>query len=189
MIALVGACALGVALTIPVAAAAPLQLITPYPSVSVEAGKSVTFNLEVRTPARQRVTLEVLQAPPGWQATLRGGGFVIQGVYGAPEDPPQVQLDVKVPPDAAKGDYQVVTRATSGGASDTLALNLRVAEVVAGAVTLTAEFPSLRAPSDTTFRYNLTLTNNTPETTTFNLIARGPEGWNVQARPSIQTQV
>ncbi len=188
MIALVGACALLGALAIPVAAAPPVQLITPYPSVSVEAGKSITFNLEVRTPARQRVMLEILQAPAGWQATLRGGGFVIQGVYGAPEDPPQVQLDVKVPPDAAKGDYQVVARATSGGASDTLALNLRVAEVVAGAVTLTAEFPSLRGPSDTTFRYNVTLTNNTPETTTFNLVARGPEGWNVQARPATQTQ-
>lgn len=169
-------------------AAGGVQLVTPYPAVSVEAGKSATFSLEVITPARRQVRLEVVESPPGWQATIRGGGFVVHGVFGAPKDPPSVQLDVKVPADAAKADYRVIVRAAAAGASDTLVLSLRVAEVVAGAVTLVAEFPTLRGAADTTFRFNLTLTNNTPEASTFNLSAEGPEGWNVQARPTAQQQ-
>lgn len=173
---------------LPARAAPALQLITPYPAVLVEAGRSVTFNIEVRTSDRQRVSLEVTAVPQGWNATLRGGGFVVDGVTGAPENPPQLQLEVQVPPDAAKGDYEVVLRGTAGGLSDVLPLSLEVAEAVGGAVSLTAEFPSLRGSSDTTFRFNLTLTNNTPEKTAFSLAAQGPRGWDVQARPSAEQQ-
>lgn len=170
------------------AQAPSLQLVTPYPAVSVEAGKSVTFNLEVRTSTRQRVSLEVFEVPPGWQATLRGGGFVVHGVFGAPDDAPQVQLDVRVPPDAAKGDFRVPVRASAGNLSDTLNLDIRVAEVGGGAVTLTAEFPSLRGAATSSLRYNMTLANNTPESLTFNLSAEAPPGWDVQVRPTAQTQ-
>lgn len=169
-------------------AARAIQLITPYPAVSLEAGKSATFNLEVITVGRQKVALEVLESPPGWDVTLRGGGFIVNGVFGADEDPPAVQLNVTVPADAAKADYKVVLRATGGGGSDTLVIDIKVAEVVSGAATLTADFPTLRGASDSTFRFNLTLTNNTPEESTFNLLAQGPEGWKVEARPTAQAQ-
>lgn len=173
----------------PVALAAPnVQLVTPYPAVSVEAGKSVTFQVEVRTPSPQRVGLEVRDVPAGWQATLRGGGFVVHGVYGDPEEPPQVQLDVRVPPDAAQGDYRVAVVGSSGGQTDTLTFDLRVAEVAGGAVTLASEFASLRGAPGSTLTYALTLTNNTPEETNFNLTAEGPQGWQVTARPTAQSQ-
>ncbi|MGH7426445.1 MAG: NEW3 domain-containing protein, partial [Candidatus Methylomirabilales bacterium] len=172
----------------PAPAAHALQLVTPYPAVSVEAGKSVTFNLEVRTPSPERVDLAVVEAPKGWQAILRGGGFIVHGLFPLPDKPAEAQLEVKVPPEAAKADYRVAVRASGGGAADTLVLSLRVAEVAAGAVTLTAEFPTLRQRSDASFTFNMTLTNNTPEATTFNLDAEGPPGWDVQVRPTAQAQ-
>lgn len=174
------------------AIAQAVQITTPYPAVSVEAGKTVTFNLEVVSATRQRVGLAVVEAPPNWQATLRGGGFIINGVTASPREagatPPQVQLEVRVPPDAAKADYRVLVRANAGGAVQDLQVDVRVAEVAAGAVTLTPEFATLSGGPDQTFRFNITLTNNTPESTTFDLNATGPEGWNLNARPSGQTQ-
>lgn len=171
------------------AGAQQVQILTDYPFVSVEAGKTASFDVQVITPSRERVRLDVVEAPRGWRVTLRGGGFVVHGVFGAPENGPRVQAEVQVPEDAARGDHRVVIRATSAtGATDSLGLVLRVAETVAGAVTLTADFPRLRGASDTTFNYSLTLTNNSPEETNFNLIAQGPEGWVVQARPSQQEQ-
>lgn len=174
------------------AVAQAVQITTPFPAVSVEAGKTVTFNIDVTTGARQRVGLEIIEVPPNWQATLRGGGFVVNGVTAGPssteDPPPELQLEVRIPPDAQKADYRVVVRATAGTATETLVLDIKVAEVAAGAVTLTPEFPSLRGAADQPFRFNFTLTNNTPETSTFDLNATGPEGWTVSARPSGQTQ-
>lgn len=169
-------------------AATGLQLVTPYPAVAVESGKSSTFNIEVRTPTPRRVNLDVIETPPGWQANLNGGGFTINGVFGAPDNPPSVQLNVQVPPGVPQGDYRVLVRGEAGGAIDILEVNLRVAQVVQGAVTLAAEFPTLRAASDATFNFKMTLTNNSPESTTFNLAAEGPEGWQITARPAAEEQ-
>lgn len=169
-----------------------LQLVTPYPAVSVQAGKSVTLNLEVITPTRRRVDLQVVETPPGWNAVLRGGGFVIHGVFGSPKDadttPPQVQLEVQVPTDVAQGDYRVLVRGTAAGATDVLTVDVRVSEAAAGAVTLSPEFPSLRGSSTDTFPFSITLTNNSPDETTFSLAAEGPEGWRVEARPTAEAR-
>src|SRR5690606_20130985 len=130
------------------------------------------------------VSLDVAEKPEGWNATLRGGGFVIDGVFADPQEPPSVQLEVEVPPDAAEGNHQVVVSADG----QRLPLQLRVAEAVAGSVELVSEFPSLRGAADATFTFDLDLANNTPDEIAFQLEASGPEGWNVEARPTSEQQ-
>jgi uncharacterized membrane protein len=165
-----------------------VRISTPYPSVAVEAGQSTTFDLLVTSPTPRRVELAVTQKPKGWTATLRGGGFILDGVFTDPEEPPQVQLEVEVPPEAAPGEKRVVVTATSAGGPHPLALELRVAATVEGGVELTTDFPALEGASDATFNFDLQLVNNTPQETSFNLEALGPEGWQIQARPAGQQQ-
>ncbi|MDP8959461.1 MAG: NEW3 domain-containing protein [Actinomycetota bacterium] len=165
-----------------------VRLTTPYPDVAVEAGEPATFPLEVNAPAGQRVDLEITQVPEEWSATLRGGGFVIDGVFTDPEEPPQVELEVEVPAGASEGSYQVVVVATSEAGSDTLPLELRVAEAVGGNVTLMAEFPTLQGASDQTFSFSLDLANETAEEITFNLGSEGPEAWQIEVRPTAEAQ-
>jgi uncharacterized membrane protein len=93
-----------------------------------------------------------------------------------------------VPPDVTEGTYQVGVTASGAGSTDRLDLTLTVAEAVGGSVTLDAEFPALRGPSDVQFSYTLELTNNTGEEVQFGLQAQGPEGWQVSARPSGETR-
>ena len=171
----------------PIAANDGLQITTAYPAVAVEAGETATFPLVVTAPTQRRVGLAVTEVPEGWSAELRGGGFLVDGVFAGPE-PPDLQLEVDVPPEAAQGVHRVIVAATSGGAGHPLTLQLRVAEAVAGGITLAAEFPSLRGSSDQSFSFNLDLTNETPEETTFSLeaaaVAEDAEGWVVEARPA-----
>ncbi|HEX2221263.1 MAG TPA: NEW3 domain-containing protein [Candidatus Limnocylindria bacterium] len=171
-----------------VAAQEGVELTTPYPAVAVEPGETVTFALTVTAETPQRVRLEVTEAPEGWTTRLRGGGFVIDGVTAGPDEPPEIQLEVEVPAEAEEGTAEVVVTATGTDGTAALPLSLRVASEVAGAVTLEAEFPSLRGAVDATFTFDLELTNQTPEETTFSLEAAGPEGWTVEARPSGETQ-
>ncbi len=171
-----------------VAQQAAVQVKTPYPAVVVEAGKSVKFDLQVVTASPRRVDLAVAEIPEGWQATLRGGGFVIDGVFGDPETPPSVELDIRIPPDAEAGDHRVAVRGTAPGGSDTLNLTLRVSDSAPGAVALTAEFPSFRGAANESFTFRLSLENNTPEETSFSLAAEGPQGWLVEARPTVEAR-
>lgn len=171
-----------------VSAQQAVQLTTPYPAIAVESGKNVNLTLKVVTSSPRRVDLAVVEAPPGWQATLTGGGYTVNGVFGDPASPPSIQLTVKVPPGVAKGTYRVAVKATTRGGEDILPIDLSVAEVAQGAVTLVSEFPSQRGGSDRTFNYTLTLVNNTPDATTFNLSGQGPRGWEVSVHPTSETQ-
>lgn len=163
-------------------------LLTDYPAVAISRGETTTLDLVVVAPAPERVALAVVEVPPGWQTTLRGGGFVISAVYARPVEPPKVTLDVRAPGDAKAGQYQVVVRATGPSGTSTLPLELNLAEDTAGAVELTTEFPTLRGAADATFRFDLTLRNASPRQLAFNLVAEGPKGWQVQARPTAQQQ-
>lgn len=178
--------------TVPSSAQRVVQIVTPYPAVNTQSGKTVTLNLDVLTPSRLRVDMATTEVPPGWKATLRGGGFVVSAVFGSPktqnETPPQVQLEIQVPADAQPGTYRVTVRGSGGGATDVLPVDVTVSEQASGAVTLTAEFPSQRAAATDTFTFNVILTNNTPEKTSFNLSTEAPEGWEVTAQPSTESR-
>jgi uncharacterized membrane protein len=185
------ACLACVALLLVPAPAAAQQaplVSTPYPAVAVAAGEQASFDLRVTAPNPQRVDLSVGQVPTGWTARLRGGGFVVDGVFADPADPPELTLEVDVPADAPPGPQELVVSARAGAATATLPLTLRVAEEAAGSVALTAEFPSLRGGSDTTYTFDLELANDRPEEQTFSLEAAGPQRWQVTARPSSEEQ-
>lgn len=168
--------------------AAAFELSTDYPGVAVGPGETTTFALDVTSPTRERVDLRVTESPGGWGTTLRGGGFEVSTVYTDPASPPAVELEVRVPADAAPGGYRIVVEGRSGGQVRTLVVNLNVAENVAGAFELTSEFATLRGKGSDTFSFNLTLRNSSARAATFGLTATGPEGWVVDARPSASAQ-
>ncbi|MEV5412245.1 NEW3 domain-containing protein [Thermopolyspora sp. NPDC052614] len=163
-------------------AQAMLTLSTPYPSVVVEPGGQVSFEIKVNSSPAGRVGLDV-DAPKGWKSTLRGGGFVVSSVYGGRTD---VTLDVTVPGDA-KGTGKVTVTATGpGGLRARLPLSLKVRGGGSGSVKLEAEFAKLTGKPTDTFEYNVTLRNETARKTTYALTVQGPSGWNVSANPTAQ---
>ena len=169
-------------------AAGSIQVTTPYPAVAAQPGKTASFDLNITSSVQQRINLAVADTPAGWNATLHGGGFVVDGVYAGPGLKPDVKLDIGVPADAKEGRFSVVVRATAGAQTATLTLDLRVAATAGGSVKLTTDNPALRDTADATFTYNLSLANDTPQDLTFTLATDGPAGWDVKATPSGQTQ-
>jgi uncharacterized membrane protein len=169
-------------------AAGTVGVTTPYPAVAVQPGKTATFDLNVTSSVLQRVNLSVATAPSGWNASLHGGGFVVDGVLAGPGSHPDVKLDVGVPAGTNEGRYSVAVRASAGASTATLTLDLRVAATAGGSIKLTTDNPALRDNPDATFTYNVNLANDTPQDLTFTLGATGPDGWDVKATPSGQTQ-
>jgi uncharacterized repeat protein (TIGR01451 family) len=169
-------------------AAGSVSLTTPYPAVAVPPGEKVSFKINVRTDVSDRVDLSVAQVPEGWIASLRGEGFVVDGVQTTGNDPVELTLDVTVPEDAAAGTGRVVVNARSGAARDSLTLDIRVEEGAAGEVALSSDFPVIEGAAGASFSWSVRLTNDTAEDLTFSLSATGPAGWDVQARPTGQAQ-
>jgi uncharacterized membrane protein len=181
-ISLAAAAVLLVGLVPAVAAADPLAVTTPYPSIAVAPGSKASFDLSITAPQSGTVALSVAGAPTGWKATLHGGGFVVSGVTVATGKPGTARLDVDIPADTTvtKGDLTVNAR--QGGQSESLAITISIDATVAGDITLTTSSPTLTGASDSPFNFDLTLTNGSAEDQTVSATAVAPAGWTVQTK-------
>lgn len=178
-----------------VMAQGPLEMTTAFPSVVADPGATVSFPVKVITDTAQRVDLTIVSQPEGWATTLRGGGSTIAAVTTSPnpdlttEISAEFTAEVEIPEAVAPGPGQVVIEGRSAaGVTIQLTLDVVTEEQEVGSVALEAEFPNLRGPTTGTFRFNLTLSNNTNSQLTFGLETDAPPGWNVDAQPSGEEQ-
>jgi len=181
---------LGVALaSAPVSLALnPVTLTTPYPAIEVAPGTKVSLAVQVETEDAGRVDLSLDGVPASWTVTIRGGGFLVNGVYSNGSDPTEVTVDVSVPEDATDGTQRIAVEASSDGSTASLPVDIRVTPNAAGEVTLTTDFPELQGSTDASFSFTLTLRNDTPDDLTFGVTATAPPGWTADAEITSQAQ-
>jgi uncharacterized membrane protein len=187
---LAGWIGLGVALVAAPATFAlnPVTLTTPYPAIEVAPGAKVGLTVEVETQDAGRVDLSLDGVPTDWTATLRGGGFLVNGVQSNGTEPTEVTLDVTVPETAIEGEQRITLEALSDGSTASLPIDITVTPNAAGEVSLTTDFPELRGSTDSSFSFTLTLSNDTPDDLTFGVSASGPSGWTVDAKVTSEAQ-
>ena len=171
-----------------VSAAFAATLTTPYPSMTVQAGQTVSVNLSLKDTVAGRMDVSVQGTPSGWKATLLGGGRPVSAVMVDPDSASNLSLQVEVPFDAAGTTTTLTVVARSGATSVTLPISLTVSESEGGTTELSAEYSSLKGSSDATFTFSLTLTNSTLDARTYNLTASGPENWTLTLTPSGSSQ-
>ena len=168
---------------------ASLQVTTPYPAIETQPGSLVKLHLVVESAVPETVDLSVDGLQAGWQATVRGGGFVIHAITSEPDPGASADVEVAVPASAAPGDYPLEVRASdSTGGRSVVAVTLMVAEQVNNGIKLSADFPSLSGDPGTAFSYKLTVANDTPEEQTFTFDPSAPQGWTVTASPTAEAR-
>lgn len=162
------------------AAAGDVRITTPFPYVNVQPGQTVTFDVQVTAATPKVVALGVTGAPPGWKTTLRGGGFVIDGITASADatKPATATLEVQVPADATEGTYPV---SVTGDGAVAIPLQLKVAANVAQGVSLKTDFDRLKKKPSESFDFTITVNNNVPVEQVFSFEADGPQGWSVTA--------
>ena len=168
------------------AAAAGLTVTTPYPTIEVQPGSSIKVNVDVASSAVEPVDLAIDGLPDGWRATMRGGGFVIHAVTTTADGAATAELEIDVPPEAKPGAYPLTIKGHGADGTATATVTLDVAREVNSGIGVTADFPSISGDPAAAFTYNLTITNNTPESQTFAFSPTAPQGWTVTASPSAE---
>ncbi len=171
-----------------VGAADGLEVTTPYPAVAVAPGSKVSFDLTISSTRSATIDLAVNGVPTGWTASIQGGGNVVDAVSATPGKPGTARLDVSVPADATADTKTLAVTARGGGATDTLAVTVRVDAQAAGDVSLTTTTPTLTGASDTKFSFELSFKNDTPQDVTLSVAGTGPAGWIVTPSLTGETQ-
>jgi uncharacterized membrane protein len=163
-----------------------LTVTTPYPSVAVEPGDQVNFDLTVQAPSRTTVALSADGVPEGWTASFQGGGFEVDSVTAGPGLEPDVSFNLAVPASATEGTFDMTITASGGGSTVQVPLQVRISAEAGGEVTLTPNFPGLRTPAGQAVTFDVEINNGTPADLEFEVTATGPAGWNITAELSGQ---
>jgi uncharacterized membrane protein len=166
----------------------PVTLTTPYPAIEVAPGAKVSLTVWVETQDAGRVDLSLDGVSADWTVTLRGGGFLVNGVHSNGDEATEVTLDVSVPETAAEGVQRITVQALSDGSTASLPIDITVTPNAAGEVSLTTDFPELKGSTDASFSFTLTLRNDTPDDLTCGVAASGPPGWTLDAKVTSQAQ-
>src|SRR5579864_2598110 len=158
-----------------------LYLTTRYPALTVKAGETATIDLSVhnyKLPP-QELTVSVPDIAAGWKATILGGGQPVAAVEVAPDSDERLQLRLEPPSGAGPGDYHFTVEAKGGNQDQKLPITVTVGQEVPAKLKLTTSFPDMRGTVTTSFKYKVSVTNDSGRDTTLNLSADAPKNFQV----------
>lgn len=166
-----------------------LSLGTPYPEQGIKAGESVTLNLNLKNyglpPQIVRLSLEL---PQGWQGVLMGGGRLVRAAFLAPDQEVSLTLKLQPPKDLKPGIYRARVLAQGQTARAELPLTFLVGEGLPKRLSMEAELPILKGPPTSSFRYRVTLKNESDQDLLVSLEYEAPKGFQVTFTPAFGSQ-
>ncbi len=167
-----------------------LWLTTGYPSLTVHAGDDISLNLTLQNKnlPPQRVAFSVNGLPDGWTYEFDGGGKTVAAAMVEPDSSQNLTLKLTPAKDAKSGSYDF----TIAGKADSQTLNLPIALSISAAapakVTVTPKLPALRGSPKSAFDFDVDVKNEAQTDQTFNLLAKGPDGFDTTFKEQYGTQ-
>lgn len=167
-----------------------LSLSTPFPNQTVRQGEPVTLTLTIKNYGLppQVVNLNVAQRAGGWKVSFQGGGRPIGAVSVGTDQESTVSVRLDPPAGARTGTFRFLLTARGQGAQAGLPLALTFGQVQPARMSLQAELPVLRGSGASSFRYRLTLRNESEQDLLVNLDAQSPRGFQVTFTPAFGSQ-
>lgn len=156
-----------------------LWLTTDYPAMTVQVGKDVRLDITLanKNLPPQRVALSVDGLPAGWTYEIDGGGKVVAAAIVEPDQNKALTLKLTPPKDVKAGTYDFTVTGKSGAEDLRLPVNLVLSAAAAASVKVEPKLPALRGTPRSAFDFDVTVTNDGPTDETFNLLAKGPDGF------------
>jgi uncharacterized membrane protein len=167
-----------------------LYLTTRYPALTVRAGETTTIDLSLRNfnlPPRE-LALSVPQAANGWKATVLGGGQPVKSAFVPADGEEKLQLRLEPPPGTGPGDYQFLIEAHGDGSTLKLPITVTIGQELPAKLKLTTNFPALRGTATTSFKFKVTVANDSGRDATINFSADAPKNFQVTFTEAYGTQ-
>ncbi len=155
-----------------------LFLLTDYPAMSVQPGTTSTVALRLQNYGLnpERYSLSVGDVPPGWSATLLGGGQPVAAAMPATDSSVSLQRRLEVPATAGSGTKTLTVKAEGqGGTSVSLPIAVTLTKELPAKLKVEAPLPALRGTLKSTFDYQLTIKNDSGRNLTVSFVADAPK--------------
>ena len=158
-----------------------ITMSTDFPGVSVEAGDSLSFDLDfTNSGSGELLTLSSSDLPDGFEGYFQGDGNSVSSAYvktGGAED--LLTYIVTIPETAEDGTYDITLYAKGSSKSASLTLSITVSEIDLGASTFTTDYVDQEGESGSSFTFESTVSNNSIADQTFEISSDAPDGWYV----------
>lgn len=156
-----------------------LYLLTDYPAVSVRPGTTSTVSLRLQNYglAPERYALSIEGTPPGWTATLLGGGQPVAAAMPATDQSVSLQLRLDVPANADIATKTLTIKADGQGNNVSLPITINLAKELPAKLTLSPQLPSLRGTPKSSFDYTVAIKNDSGRNLTVSLAATAPRNF------------
>ncbi|MGA2464628.1 MAG: NEW3 domain-containing protein [Thermodesulfobacteriota bacterium] len=172
-----------------------ILVFTEYSGVTAPKGEAVKMDLTLENKGRKDETIDVKisTVPKGWKATLKGGSYLVSGMFVA--NGKSRNLALSLGPDKTVGpgtyDFQFDAQTEDGKFTSTHKLAVIVQERTPGMddIQATTSYPVLRGQTDANFEFTIEVMNKIESDRTINLSAIGPEKWEINFKPSYETKL
>ena len=167
-----------------------LYLTTRYPALTVRTGETTTIDLSLRNfnLPPQQLALSVPQLASGWKATILGGGQPIESAIVGPDTEEKLQLRLEPPSGTGPGSYSFLIEAQGGGSTLKLPITVTIGQELPAKLKLTTNFPALRGTATTSFKFKVTVANDSGRDATINFSADAPKNFQVTFTEAYGTQ-
>jgi uncharacterized membrane protein len=167
-----------------------LYLMTDYPAVSVRPGTTSTLSLRLQNYglAPERYALAIDGVPPGWAATLLGGGQPVAAAMPASDANVPLQLRLDVPANAAIGTSTLTVKAAGQGGQVELPIAVTLAKELPAKLSVEASLPALRGTPKSSFDYTLKIRNDSGRNLTASFAADAPRNFETSFTEAYGTQ-
>jgi uncharacterized membrane protein len=158
-----------------------LFVTTKYPVQTVKAGETTAVDVVVRNfkLPPQVLQLAMPEVAQGWKASILGGGQPVSAVAVAPDSEERLQIRLEPPQGVGKGDYRFMLEAKNAQHDEKLPITLTIGEEVPAKLKLTTSIPAQRGTSTTSFKYKVTINNDSGRDATVALSADAPRNFQV----------
>jgi len=169
-----------------------IAIYPEYSAVTIPKGESVKMDLTLENKGRKDETIDVKIStiPKGWKATLKGGSYLVSGMFVSNGKSRNLALSLEPDKTVAAGtyDFQFDAKTDDGKFTSTHKLTVTVQERTPGLedIQITTSYPVLRGQTDARFEFSLEVLNKIEVDRTFNLAAIAPEKWEINFKPSYE---
>src|SRR5215471_6685477 len=167
-----------------------IYLTTRYPARTVRAGESTTIDFSLRNFNRppQELSLSVPEIAKGWKATILGGGQPVESAIVATDSEEKLQLRLEPPAGTGPGNYGFLVEGRSDGSILKRPITVTIGQELPAKLKLTTNFPALRGTATTSFKFKVTVANDSGRDATINFSADAPKNFQVTFTESYGTQ-
>ena len=174
-----------------------IVMAAEYPGVEIAKDEDVSMDIIFHNKGRtdENVEVWIAEKPKGWNAKIKTYRYTVTGVHVPSDDDKTLTFEADPDEGVKPGEYKfrINARTLDGKFRMSQMVTIKVSaddgkSKEPKGVKLTTSYPVIRGPSDATFEFSLEVDSKLDEDAVFDLMAQGPQGWDINFKPAYETK-